>query len=173
MTLSASIVIVIVFVLVALLFRRRGKVSRSDRMCRLFGLDPSEYQLIGSDLGGGRDKLFLRGDGVVGAPDAVFRRRSDGEIVVGEAKSRRYRGSVSTYERYQVILYLGVSRRRYRRRVRGLIRYGCGTCVPLAFEETTYQNLIALIPEYRQVSRQIRRSSRSRSGPRRPARRLY
>ena len=158
MTPSTALIIGTIALLVALLFRRRQKFSRSDRICGLFGLDPEEYQLVASDLGGGKDKIFIRNDGVVGVPDAIFRSLTDDSIIVGEAKSRRYRGSVSDYERYQVTLYLGASRRRFRNVSQGLIRYGCGTCVPIPFQEEAYWRLINLIPDYRRVARKIGRA---------------
>lgn len=49
----------------------------------LFGLDPREYRLLGSDLGR-RKPVYLRGDGLVGAADALFLSRHGRHGIVGE-----------------------------------------------------------------------------------------
>lgn len=134
----------------------RGRRSRSERMCRLFKLDPDQYELVGSDLGGSKKKIFLRADGVVGVPDAVFRHRTDKSIVVGEAKRRRFRGTLTDYERYQATLYLGLAHRKYRAEVRGVMRYGCGRTVEVEPDGLLYRELVARVPEYRRIARKFR-----------------
>jgi hypothetical protein len=150
-----SLVIVIVLVLVALAYASRKKTSREERLCTLFGLESDNHELLGSDLGGAKDKIFLRGDGVVGVPDALFRRREDRSIVVGEAKKRRFNGNVTDYERFQVVLYLGLAQRKFRQQASAVLRYGCGTCVPIEPDPECYRWLISTIPAYRKVAREI------------------
>jgi hypothetical protein len=123
--------------------------DRSTRLCNEFGLDPTRYSLLGSDLGGSKDKVFLRVDGIVGVPDAVFLDRSDKSIVIGEAKSRRYARRPTKYERYQVQLYIGAARKKYNKDARGVIRYGCGARVPVTFDNAEYQFLLQQIPRCR------------------------
>ena len=155
-TTTLSLIGAILCVYAAVLLYQKNAESRSSRICRLFDLDPQEYSLIGSDLGGSADKLFLRADGVVGAPDAIFRHNESGTIVVGEAKRRRYRGTTSDYELYQVVLYQGLAHRRYRTAVRGLLRYGCGRVVQIDPDGELYRNLIGLLPEYRRVAKSLK-----------------
>ena len=153
---AVSLTIVIVAIFVAAVLYGRGPSSRTERLCRLFNLDPSEYDLIGSDLGGSEDKVFFQADGIVGAPDAVFRRKADGTIVVGEAKRRSFRGALTAYEHNQLTLYLGLAHRKYRTGVRGLMHYGCGSVVPVPPDGKLYRELLSLIPEYRRVSQRLR-----------------
>lgn len=154
-TVVSLIVVAVAVLAITALFRDRA-LSRSERLCRLFNLDPDKYELLGSDLGGGSDKIFLRGYGLSGVSDAVFRRRSDGHIIVGEAKSRRYRGAVTRYERFQVTLYIGLAERKYRTHVSAVMRYGCGTTVPVLADSDLFRELLALLPEYRRVSRELK-----------------
>ena len=111
-------------------------------MC--FAWDPQHVTLKGSDLAGGQDKLFLRGDGLVGVPDALF-------VIIGEAKSRYHRGVITDYERCQITLYMGVTGGNTGRRVRGLLRYGCGTVVPIAFDVDLYHQLLSQVPACREA----------------------
>lgn len=152
---ALSLIAVVVAIVVALYFSRRKKLSRSDRYCRLFRLPPEKYQLLGTDLGGGNDKIVLRADGLIGAPDAVFKRLADGHIVVGEAKRRRHRGKTTLYEDYQVTLYMGMAKHRHRTNVSAIIRYGCGTCVQRPFNPQLYRDLLKRVPEYRRVEKRL------------------
>lgn len=124
----------------------------SARICRRWGLDPAHVRVIASDLGRHRATWSLRADGLVGNPDALFRDRTSGRFIVGEAKSRHYRGSITPYERYQVTLYLGMVERLYRRQARAILLYGNGRRVPLDFDEALYRRLLALIPRCRQAT---------------------
>lgn len=146
------VVLVAVACIALVLFSRRGRTPRSG-ICKLFQLDPSKYQLLATDLGDGSKKIFLSGDGIVGVPDAIFLSSIDDRIVIGEAKTRRFLGQVTRYERYQVLLYLGLAMRKYRKSARGLIRYGCGTVVSVEWDQPTYVYLISQIPAYHQVAK--------------------
>ena len=133
------------------IMKGRASPGQQRAVCALFELQPSEYQLIGTDLGGASKKYYLVGDGLIGVPDALFRFSVNRSIVVGEAKSRQYRGRVYKRERYQVMLYMGVAKRRFRKPVRGILRFRCGTCVEIPFSEDTYRFLKAQIPQYRKT----------------------
>ena len=74
-----------------------------------------------------------------------------GERIIGEAKSRRFRGRITDYERYQVTLYLGLVQVQYGLPARGLLRYGCGRVVPIEFDPDLYDHLISLQPECRRI----------------------
>ena len=136
---------------IVVLYGRRPPRTREQRLCRVFRLAPQHVTLKGSDLAGGQDKLFLRGDGLVGVPDALFVHRDNGEIIIGEAKSRYHRGVITDYERYQITLYMGVAGGNTGRRVRGLLRYGCGTVVAIRFDVDLYQRLLFQVPACRQA----------------------
>lgn len=145
---------------------RRSRLGLEDQVLQLFDLDAERFEVLGFDLGDGSRKVMLRGDGLIGAPDAIFKRRHDGCIVIGDYKARRFRGQPSTYERYQMVLYMGVARRRYRRPVAGLLSYGCGHVEPVAFEPETYAWLLTLRATVRDLDARFapRTRSRRRSG---------
>ncbi len=119
---------------------RRRRVSA--RICRRWGLDPDRVRVVASDLGRHRATWSLRADGLVGNPDVLFRDRGNGRLIVGEAKGRHYRGSVT--------LYLGMVERLYRRPATAILLYGNGRLVRLDFDEGLYRRLVALIPRCRQ-----------------------
>jgi len=151
----ASLVLAILVVLGLVYAQHFRSDSHGARICRLFDLDPVEYELVGTDLGGSRHKVYLKADGLVGVPDVVFRHRSTRAILIGEAKSRRFNGSVSRYEEYQVVLYMGLAWHRYRVPVSALIRYGCGQLVPLELDPDAYSSLVRLIPRYREAAKSL------------------
>ena len=146
---AGTAILAMLGVAIALHVRRR---RYSARICRRWGLDPASVRVIASDLGRHRASWSLRADGLVGNPDALFRDRGNGRLIVGEAKSRHYKGSVTPYERYQVTLYLGMVERLYRRPAAAILLYGNGRRVPLDFDEDLYSRLLALIPRCRQAT---------------------
>lgn len=152
---SLSLLIVVLLVALALWVRFSRVRSRDETFCELFGLDPGEYELVGSDLGGAKDKVFLRTPQLIGVPDAVFRHRRGLEIVIGEVKSRHYRGSARKNERFQVTLYLGSAESVYRKPTRGILRYGCGTLVQVEYSPDLYSYLLSLLPTFRRVQSNI------------------
>ena len=77
---------------------------------RKFGLQPGQWELVGSDLGKGHRRKRLSAYGLAGEPDALFRGNSTGQIVVGEYKNRRHAGYVRRREFYQVIICIGLAR---------------------------------------------------------------
>ena len=93
----------------------------------------------------------LLADGLAGNPDVLFRDNRNRQVIVGEAKSRHFKRSVTPYERYQVTLYLGMAHRLYRRPVTAIILYGNGRRVPLMFDEDLYRLLLAQIPTCRRA----------------------
>ena len=112
----AAVILVIAACSITLHLHRR---RYTNRLCRRWGLDPMRVRVIASDLGRHRAAWSLRADGLVGNPDVLFRDRANGRPIVGEAKSRHYKGSVTPYERYQVTLYLGMVERLYRQPAQG------------------------------------------------------
>lgn len=144
-------IVVLAGVLAALWGYSQWRRSVTLHVFRLFGLNTSEYELLGYDLGSRPKKVFLRADGLVGVPDAVFKHRADHHVLIGEFKSRAYRGHLTDYERYQMTLYQGVAQRRYRQRARGLFAFGCGRVVEHAFDPNTYAQLLPLANKLRSL----------------------
>jgi len=129
----------------------RPPAARAEDLCRSFGLDPAGYRVLGADVGEFARPFGVRADGLIGRPDAVFLSRDGTEVIVGEVKSRHHRGRITEYERYQMTLYLGAVRQRFRRHsVRGLLRFH-DVVVESRFEESTYQRLLSLIPDCRRA----------------------
>jgi hypothetical protein len=129
----------------------RLPAARAEDLCRSFGLDPARYRVLGADVGNFATPFGVQADGLIGRPDAVFISCDRAEVIIGEVKSRHHRGRITEYERYQMTLYLGAVRQRFRHQsVRGLLRFH-DVVIDLRFEERTYQHLLSLIPEYRRA----------------------
>ena len=127
---------------------------RSSRdIVRRWGLDPASCRVLASDLARHRSAPSLVADGLAGSPDVLMREKAGGAIIVGEAKSRHYRGRVAPHERYQVTLYLGMAKRLYRRPVRAILLYGNHRRVEIAFDEDLYQHLLRQLPACRRAMR--------------------
>ncbi|MBW8191293.1 hypothetical protein K0504_09615 [Neiella marina] len=125
---------------------------RNWRIKRLFNA-PLLSILIGADIGKHKKAAYIAKKGICGAPDALFFDLLRLRFFVGEFKSRRYSGSVSHRERYQVLLYTGLVRRWYWPRSIGVIAYGCGHVESVKFDATTYRKLLQLKPEVSQSMR--------------------
>jgi hypothetical protein len=146
---SFEMVIAAGFAVAALyLWLRRGdRKSAELEMLALFDL-PSDFRVVGADMGQAQKPIYLRADGLMGGPDALFHSSSRNHWVVGEYKSRRYNGRIKPYERYQVILYTGMVRRSKRTsNVNGALRY-TDKLVPVPFDDELYRRLVGLIPEF-------------------------
>ena len=117
---------------------------------RMFGLSPKQYRLVAHDLGVLKRKKVLKVDGLAGVPDAIFVHRREQSMVVGEFKSRRNRyPNPSKYERYQVILYIGMLKKMNRHidQVRGIVAYGNGRRFNVPDDPRTYDWLLSLREE--------------------------
>ena len=128
----------------------RWRRSRDQKICDVFGLSSRKYQVLGTDLGDAENPYYLKADGLVGAPDAVFEGKHD--IVVGEAKSRHFRGNPMRREIYQVILYMGMIQKEQKKPIRAVLAYGCGAKHKVEFNEELYRSLVSLIPKFRKVT---------------------
>jgi len=112
-----------------------------------FSLDPHAYRLLGTDLGG-RKPLYLRLGVLRGAPDAAFVSKTNKHGVIGEYKSRRYRGFVRWRERYQCLLYMGMFKEQHNlTRVCAVLRFA-DQCVEIDFDEDMFHRLVGLCPEF-------------------------
>jgi hypothetical protein len=120
-------------------------------LCRAFALDPQRYRVLGADVGGYPRKFYIRADGLIGCPDAVFLSHDDLEIVCGEVKARHHRSAMTDYERFQMVLYQGTLAAMHPgRRIRGLVRYR-DRVTEAQFCPKTYRRLLGLRAECRQA----------------------
>lgn len=111
----------------------------------LFAVPLHRSRLVAADIGGRRPKVFYW-NGIRGTPDAAFimRRGLRRHGVVCDYKSRRFNGRISDYERYQIILYMGIFRALYRLpSVEGRIRYA-DQLVTIAWDSATFNWLVGL-----------------------------
>ena len=150
-SLALPAIAVILIATGAAVFLALNRRRYSARLARRWNLDPAAVSVVASDLGRHRSSRPMVVDGLAGAPDVIFRMRGTGGIVIGEAKSRHYRGTITPYERHQVTLYLGMAKGLYRRPVTAILLYGNGRLVPLEFDVDLYSSLLALIPRCRQA----------------------
>ncbi|WP_213664409.1 hypothetical protein [Stutzerimonas stutzeri] len=113
-----------------------------------FKLDSGRYKLLGTDLGAQEvGSIFLSYAGVNGKPDAIFEDRKKPCIIVGEHKARKYKAGVRLREFYQVVLYMGIARRKWPRHdVKGLISFD-DKVVWVDFDSHVFQALLDLKPE--------------------------
>jgi hypothetical protein len=132
---------------ILVLFTLRGHAVR-----KVFKL-PVTCLFMGSDMGGNKNPYFVSGDGVHGAPDAVFFDWLRLTFVVGEYKSINHNGQVKWRENFQVILYMGILPPWYWPRCRGYIAYGCGNVVKIAYSRKYFNGLLKLKKELEQAKK--------------------
>jgi len=113
-----------------------------------FKLDSGRYKLLGTDLGAQEvGSIFLSYAGVNGKPDAIFEDRKKPCIIIGEHKARKYKAGVRLREYYQVVLYMGIARRKWPSHdVKGLISFD-DKVVWVDFDSHVFQALLDLKPE--------------------------
>jgi hypothetical protein len=156
----------LLLVLAVLLLRRARPAQPAshaddEALCRAFGLEPGRYRVLGADVGAYPRKFYVRADGLIGCPDAVFLSDDDDEVVCGEVKSRHHRNSMTDYERFQMVLYQGALAAMHPgRRIRGLVRYR-DRVSEAEYCPKTYRYLLSLAAEMRRAGLPARRASRS------------
>lgn len=112
-----------------------------------FSLSATQWVIIGTDLGTGHPRKRLSALGIAGEPDAIFRGKRTGQIVIGEFKNRLYKGFVRRREYYQVMLYIGLAREAFKEsNVVGLLSFRDG-CVQIPFDEQLFRALVAIRTE--------------------------
>ena len=146
---GVALLVLLTSLLVWLVIRRRNP----KEIVRRWGLDPATCRVLAADLASHKSRPSLVVDGLAGSPDVLIRERASGTVIVGEAKSRHYRGRVTPYEHYQVTLYLGMAHRIYRRPVRAILLYGNHRRVPIEFDEGLYRHLLHQLPACRRAMR--------------------
>jgi hypothetical protein len=134
-------------ILIAVILYYLTKSNAQGGVHRNFKLDPGRYKLVGSDLGERDSTVRLSFNGVNGAPDAVFEDRKKARIIVGEHKARKHRHGVRLREYYQIMLYIGMARRRWHsHEVVGLISF-TDKVVWINFDESVFSALVGLKAE--------------------------
>lgn len=136
------IVGVVLLLLVAVYFYRKG--AAPGDIFGQFGLSPGAFTLISSDLGDSAPRQMLRGNGVAGEPDALFAAKKSKKVVVGEFKSRKFKGFVRPYEFFQTMLYMGMARQVHNvSEAMGVIAYADAR-VHIHFDQDVYDAIVAL-----------------------------
>ncbi|MGE8066139.1 hypothetical protein [Pseudomonas sp. NPDC089569] len=120
------------------------KAKAPAQIFQLFRLSEVLHELVGSDLGRGHPRRRIGALGVGGEPDAIFRVKRSGQIIIGEYKNRKYKGYVRRREFYQVTLYLGLAAINFKTQdVVGLLAYN-DQCIEIAYDQELFEALIGL-----------------------------
>ncbi len=139
------IVLGVLVLIAAVYFFHKG--TAQNEVHAKFGLSPATYRIVSSDLGDSSPRKRLYGRGVAGEPDALFLGASQSHMVVGEFKSRKYKGYVRPREFYQISLYLGLALQHHRpKTISGVLAYADHR-VEVEFDAEVYAALIDLRPE--------------------------
>ncbi|MBM3105748.1 hypothetical protein IIE18_11405 [Pseudomonas sp. V1] len=109
-----NMVVILAIVAAALFLYLALKGKSKDDIFRTFGLDSTSYELVGTDLGKGHARKRISAHGVSGEPDAIFRHKRTGRLIVCEYKSRRWNRRMRPREYFQIVLYVGISREQFR-----------------------------------------------------------
>lgn len=140
LTLLAVIAAIVLFYLV---LKARAPLD----IYRQFSLPASQWTILGTDLGKGHPRKRLSALGVGGEPDAIFKGKRTGQIVIGEYKNRKHKGYVRRREYYQVILYIGLARQVFgESNVIGLLSFK-DECVQVPFDEQLFRALVEIRTE--------------------------
>jgi len=132
------------------------RLSASGEIFSRFGVRESTHRLLSTDLGKSSGRIKLSRFGINGIADAVFESLSGKKILVGEFKSRKYRGEVRLYELYQIMLYMGHIKAEYpNHSVEGCLAYADGM-VKVVFDKAVYDALTGLKREYWETVRNRR-----------------
>lgn len=133
---------IVLLLLVAVYFFKKRQAPND--IFGKFGLSPGAYTLLSSDLGDSAPRQMLRGNGVNGEPDALFAAKAGRKIVVGEFKSRKYRGFVRPYEFFQTMLYMGMARQTHgAQEATGVIAYA-DERVQVYFDQAVFDAIVDL-----------------------------
>ncbi|MFO6994482.1 hypothetical protein P3D53_09575 [Pseudomonas aeruginosa] len=124
------------------------KKSAASAIHSRFGVRESTHRLISTDLGKAKGRIMLSRFGINGIADAVFESVNGNEILVGEFKSRKYRGKVKLSEFYQLMMYIGHIKALYpNHTVLGCLAYA-DSRVQVNFDPAVYESLVGLREEY-------------------------
>jgi len=121
--------------------------NSKSRISKLFNIPNAEYTLVGTDLNTWLPACKLFVSGITGKPDAAYINYRSSHGIIGEYKSRKYKGNIKLYERYQVTLYMGMLKSKYRlKEISGRLRYA-DKCVDVPFDPDLYRRLVLIRDE--------------------------
>lgn len=110
--------------LILALLHYHWPTSKEDVLLKRFGLNPSDWKILGHDLGRGGNPYHVKALGLVGKPDFVAKHRKQRKIKAFDYKHRTYKGQTRKYEEYQVALYcLALEQMHRGYAVEGAVRY--------------------------------------------------
>lgn len=136
------LVLGLVFVAFALYLSLKAKAP--VQIYNLFQLSEGQHELISSDLGKGHPRRRMGAFGIGGEPDAMFKAKRTGQIIVGEFKNRKHKGYVRRREYYQVTLYLGLAAVTFKtRNVVGLLAFN-DQCIEVPYDHDLFEALVGL-----------------------------
>jgi hypothetical protein len=123
------------------------KAKAPAQIFKLFQLNEALHDLVCSDLGSGHPRRRIYAMGVGGEPDAIFKVKRSGRIIVGEFKNRKHKGVVRRREFYQVHLYMGLAAINFKTQdVVGLLAFN-DQCIEIAYDHELFEALIGLRSE--------------------------
>lgn len=129
-----------------LLWLRRFLVKR--RLFKLCGVPTSSYRLLGTTLLGFGRPVKLRSHDLNGIPSTVFLKKNGKSAYVCHFNPRFFKGRVKVRERYQMLLFMGLVKERFRpEKVQGAICYQ-DHLEGIAFEPAIYQQLLDMRDEF-------------------------
>lgn len=114
---------------------------------QIFRLNEALHELLASDLGSGHPRRRIGALGIGGEPDAIFKVKSSGQIIIGEFKNRKHKGYVRRREFYQVQLYLGLAAINFKTQdVVGLLAFN-DQCIEIPYDHELFDALVGLRSE--------------------------
>lgn len=130
----------------------RRTYGKNEKVFTAFRMSSKDYKLISTDLQGRNASVTLSWRGVRGIPDAVFFAKNNKSIVCGELKGRKYNGHIRLYEYYQVMLYIGLTQRKYRKPAHGILAYK-DCCLKVEFNRDVFEGLMGIANEAKRNKR--------------------
>jgi hypothetical protein len=145
--LSASIWL---FLLAAVLWFIRYFFLRRA-LFKLFGVSPSKYRLLATNLIWPGRSIKLRKNKLGGTPGTVFLKRTGETACLCQYKPRIFKGRAKVRERYEMLLFMGLMKEKYKLEdIQGAIRYHDHLEL-FNFEPAIYKNLLNMQNEYREA----------------------
>lgn len=114
-----------------------------------YGLNAFTFVLAATDHDSYKDSTTmphlsrLAACSMVGVADAIFADRSCSRFIVGEFKSRKFKGEVFPHEYYQTLLYIGMLKTLTGKRVSGRLRYA-DAVIHVPFDQAVFDGLLRL-----------------------------
>lgn len=131
------------------LFYYSWPTSEDTVLLRRFGLNATDWKILGHDLGRGASPYHVKALGLIGTPDFVAQHKRSKRIKAFDYKHRTYKGKTRDYEIYQVTLYCIALEQMHRGfKVEGAIRYK-NKVVEVSLSSRTKSYLLSLREPFR------------------------